>query len=140
MRKINGVELKELIKELKQKVGTHFKINVFRAVKEFLIKHKKELYAHSFSGKTLYFVGNKWVYDMDTPKSIEPIPKNEKMLFCGFSDTNDDTYHYWLKSKRHIKKYGITYEDYKNFNSINWFITQDNKLYINNKYYELKGN
>ena len=140
MREINGVELKELIKELKQKVGTHFKINVFRAVKEFLIKHKQEIYYHYFYGKVLYFIGNKWVFDIDEPKELAPIPCNNMALFCGFTDTSDDTYHYWLKDKKTLREYGITYEDYKGFKSLNWFKDNSNKLYINNKYYKIKGN
>lgn len=136
MKKLNKTELKDLIKELKTKVNNNFEINVFRAVKEFLIKHIDELYSHSFCGKIFYFIGNKWVYDIDTPKRIQPIPEHESPLFCGFCDSNDDVYHYWLKDKNLLKDYGITYKDYKNFNSINSFVNSNGDLYINGKYYK----
>ncbi len=139
MKKLKKTEVLGLINEIKQKVSktpngaTTIKINVFRAIKEFLLKHQNEIYKYQH----LYFIEDKWVYDTSTPKKIQPLPN--KGLFCGFCDSNDDTYHYWLKNKKHIQKYGITYKDYKNFNSINWFITGDNQLYINHKYYSIKG-
>lgn len=131
MTKLNLKEIKELIQFIKN--GGKLKVNVFRAVKEFLLKHKDEIYKHH----DLYFISDKWVYDANEPKKIQPLPG--KQLFCGWTDTNDDTYHYWLNKKKTLIKYGITYNDFKSFDSINWFIDSQNRLYINNKYYKLKG-
>lgn len=130
MKKLNYTQVNGLIGLVKIQVGKNLKINVFRAIKEFLLKHKGEIYEYN----DLYFIGDKWVYNPKTPKEIQPLPN--KCLFCGWSDTNDDTYHYWLKNKKVLTKYGISYEDYKTFDSKNWFITQFNDLYINNKYYK----
>lgn len=128
MKKLNYTELNEVIKSIK--TNKALKINVFRAIKEFLLKHKDEIYKYD----KFLFIGDKWIYNPETPKNIQPILKP---LFCGFCDTNDDTYHYWLRAKKVLKKYGITYNDYKAFNSVNYFITGDNRLYINDRYYEV---
>ena len=130
MKKLNYTQVNGLIGLVKSQVGKNLKINVFRAIKEFLLKHKEEIYEYN----DFYFIGDKWVYNPKTPKEIQPLPN--KCLFCGWCDTNDDTYHYWLKDKKVLTEYGITYTDYKSFNSTNWFIVESGKLYINCKYYE----
>lgn len=130
---LNKTQTKNLINEIKQ--NKQIAPNLYRAIKEFLLKYEGKI-TH-YKG-TLYFIENKWLYDIKTPKQITPIPFGDKPLFCGFCDDNDDTYHYWLKDKKHLTPYGITYTDYKNFKSINWFITGDKKLYINHNYYNLK--
>lgn len=132
MERLNKTQLKKLIEEIKENVKTNkLKINTFRAIKEFLKKYDGKIYKYK---EDLYFIDNLWIYDIKTPKQIEPLP-NTKYLFCGFTDTNDDIWHYWLKDKKILKEFGITYAMYKNFNSINWFITRENDLYINNKYW-----
>lgn len=132
MKKLNKKELGELILQIKAKInGYNLKINTFRAIKEFLIKHQNEIYEYN----NLYIICNKWIYSPDTPKHFEPLPNTT--AFCGFTDYNDDTYHYWLKDKKTLKLYGITYKDYRSFNSINSFITGDGDLYINNKFYKI---
>lgn len=131
MRKLNKKELKELILQIKIKVDNRsFKINTFRAIKEFLIKNQNNIYQYN----NLYIIRNTWIYDIENPKHFEPLPNT--CVFCGFTDDNDDIYHYWLKDKKILKLYGITYNDYKNFNSINSFINGNGDLYINNKFYK----
>lgn len=132
METLNKTQLKKLIEEIKENVKTNkLKINTFRAIKEFLKKYDGKIHKYK---EDLYFIDNLWIYDIKTPKQIEPLP-NTNCLFCGFTDTNDDIWHYWLKDKKILKEFGITYAMYKNFNSINWFITRENDLYINNKYW-----
>lgn len=133
MKKLNYKQVGELINRVKAHTPRNLKINVFRAIKEFLLKHKDEIYLY----RDLYFIGDKWIYNPDTPQKIEPLPN--RCLFCGWDDTNDDTYHYWLKDKKIMLKYGISYADYRAFNSRNWFIAAGNKLYINNRYFEMIG-
>lgn len=132
MKKLNYTQINEqIIKSLKNYVPTKLKINVYRAIKEFFIKHRDEIYKY----KNLFFVGDKWVYDINDPQEIQPI---QKPLFCGWPDSDDDTYHCWLKDKKVFLKYGITYAMYKDFHSLNWFIITENnekKLYIDNKYW-----
>lgn len=133
MERLNKKQVYDLINQIKIKVNERdFKINVFRAVKEFLLKYIDEIYIYRAG---IYVISDKWLYDIDKPKSVDPMPG--KGLFCAFCDSNDDTYHYWLANKKIISKYGITYNDFKNFHSINWFETSDNQLYINNKFYTL---
>lgn len=132
MKKLNYKQVGDVILQIKENVPTRLKLNVFRAIKEFLLEHKDEIC--SYDG--LYFIGDKGVYNIQTPQQIQPLPG--KCLFCGWADSNDDTYHYWLKDKKHLHPYGISYEQYKGFCSRNWFITQDERLYIDGKYYKLE--
>lgn len=131
MNKLNKTKVKQLILLIKKKVNERdFKINTFRAIKEFLTKNQNEIYEYN----NLYIIRNTWIYDLETPKHFEPLPNT--MAFCGFTDDNDDRYHYYLQDKKILKLYGITYKDYKNFNSINSFINNNGDLYINNKFYK----
>lgn len=129
MKKLNYKQVNELINYIKTQ--GKLKINVFRAVREFLLKRKNEIYEY----ENLYFISEKWVYNPNNPQHIEPLP-GKSSAFCGWLDSNDDTYHYWLKDKKTLSKYGITYNDYKEFNSINWFIDSNNNLYIDGEYYK----
>lgn len=132
--KLNKTQVKKLIEKIKNNVDNgKLKINTFRAIKEFLLKHSEKIYKYK---EHLYFVDDRWIYDITTPKEIQPLP-HTRCLFCGFTDTNDDRYHYWLKDKKVLSQFGINYSMYKNFSSVNWFITSDNKLYIDNKYWDL---
>jgi hypothetical protein len=133
MEKLNKKQTKNLILLIKNNVDVgKLKINTWRAIKEFLLK-QENIYKYN---DTLYFIENKWIYDITKPKEIQPLP-NQHCLFCGFTDYNYDRYHYWLQDKKILSMFGITYEMYKNFKSINSFIS-GNKLYINNKYWEKK--
>ena len=138
MQALNKTEVKKLINTIKLKsINQNIKINVFRCIKEFIFQRKNNIYKIN---DTLYLIYNNcdgWIYNIDSLKEIKPLPNNQNILFCGFCDSNDDIYHYWLKDKKYIKKYGINYKDYKNFDSLNWFITHDKKLYINHKYYNI---
>lgn len=133
MEKLNKTQIKELINTIKEETELQrLPINVFRAIKEFILKRQDHIYKYT---NDLYFIGNDWLYNIKDLMNIEPIPENDKCLFSGFCIDNDDTYHYWLKSKKTLSLYGITYQDYKNFESTNWFTTCDGMLYINNTYY-----
>lgn len=132
MERLNKTQIKELINTIKVESELQkLPINVFRAIKEFILKHQERIYKYT---KDLYFIGNDWLYNIKDLMNIEPIPEHEDVLFSGFSIYNDDTYHYWLRNKKTLSLYGITYQDYKNFKSINWFTTRDG-IYINNTYY-----
>lgn len=131
MEQLNKTQVKKVIEQIKQQVGQRkLKVNCYRAIKEFLLKRQDKIYHYR---DNIYYIDNRWLYDITTPMEIEPLPNT--MGFCGFCEDNDDTYHYWLKSKKVLEQYGITYEQFRSFESINWFITNDNKLYINHRYW-----
>lgn len=131
MKKLNKTQVKKVIEQIKKQVEQgKLRVNCYRAIKEFLLKRQDKIYHYR---DNIYLIDNRWLYDITTPMNIEPLPNT--MGFCGFWEGNDDTYHYWLQSKKELVQYGITYEQFKNFKSINWF-TMNGQLYINNQYYK----
>lgn len=133
MQKLNKTQVRKVIEQIKEQVDKNLKINSYREIREFLLKRQDNIYYYR---DNIYYIDNRWLYDITTPMKIEPLPNMGG--FCGFCDWegNDDTYHRWLRSKKILKQYGITYENYKNFKSTNWFTTNGGQLYINNQYYK----
>ena len=133
MQKLNKTQVKKVIEQIKEQVDKNLKINSYREIREFLLKRQDNIYYYR---DNIYYIDNRWLYDITTPMKIEPLPNMGG--FCGFCDWegNGDTYHRWLRSKKILKQYGITYENYKNFKSTNWFTTNGGQLYINNQYYK----
>ena len=133
MQKLNKTQVKKVIEQIKEQVDKNLKINSYREIREFLLKRQDNIYYYR---DNIYYIDNRWLYDITTPMKIEPLPNMGG--FCGFCDWEDngDTYHRWLRSKKILKQYGITYENYKNFKSTNWFTTNGGQLYINNQYYK----